>query len=108
MGKTNKYIDLWRKLVMEHRRKHGGTLKEAMQNKSVKAEYARRKKSLGGSSRASPRKASPRKASSRRASPRKASSRRASSRRASPRKASPRKASSRRSSPRKMTSSSRR
>ena len=65
MGKTNKYLDLWRKLVMEHRRKHGGTLKEAMQNKSVKAEYARRKKSLGGSSKASPRKASPRKASPR-------------------------------------------
>tara|TARA_R110001592_G_scaffold46505_3_gene148005 strand:+ start:7244 stop:7543 length:300 start_codon:yes stop_codon:yes gene_type:complete len=75
MGKTNKYLDLWRKLVMEHRRKHGGTLKEAMQNKSVKAEYARRKKSLGGSSKASPRKASPRKASPRKASPRKASPR---------------------------------
>ncbi len=69
MGKTNKYLDLWRKLVMEHRRKHGGTLKEAMQNKSVKAEYARRKKSLGGSSRVSPRRAS-----SRRASPRKMTS----------------------------------
>ena len=70
MGKTNKYLDLWRKIVMEHRRKHGGTLKEAMQNKSVKAEYARRKKSLeGGSSRkTSPARGSPRRKTSRKPS----------------------------------------
>ena len=86
MGKTNKYLDLWRKVLMEHRRKHGGSLKEAMQSKAVKAEYERRKKSLGGTSR----KASPRK------SPRKTV-------RKSPRKTSPRK-----TSPRKMGSYKRR
>ena len=75
MGKTNKYLDLWRKIVMEHRRKHGGTLKEAMQNKAVKAEYAIRKKSLGGSARTSPRKSA-------RTSPRK-SARKSSTRRRS-------------------------
>ena len=89
MGKTNKYLDLWRKIVMEHRRKHGGTLKEAMQNKSVKAEYVRRKKSLGeGSSRkTSPRRGSPRrKTSPRRGSPVKRSSRRKTGRNTSPRR----------------------
>ena len=103
MGKTNKYLDLWRKIVMEHRRKHGGTLKEAMQNKAVKAEYARRKKSLGGSTRASPRKSarkSPRKSA--RTSPRKSSTRKSSTRKSSTRKSSTRK------SPKKMTSPVRR
>ena len=89
MGKTNKYLDLWRKIVMEHRRKHGGTLKEAMQNKAVKAEYARRKKSLGGSTRASPRKSartSPRKSSPRKSSTRKSSTRKSPKRMTSPRR----------------------
>ena len=97
MGKTNKYLDLWRKIVMEHRRKHGGTLKEAMQNKAVKAEYARRKKSLGGSTRASPRK-SPRKSA--RTSPRKSSTRKSSTRKSSTRKSSTRKSPKRMTSPR--------
>ena len=88
MGKTNKYLDLWRKIVMDHRKKHGGTLKEAMQNKSVKAEYARRKKSLdGGSSRkTSPARGSPRRKTSRKTSPAKRSSRRKTGRNTSPRR----------------------
>mgnify|MGYP003675270563 CR=1 FL=1 len=90
MGKTNKYLDLWRKIVMDHKRKHGGTLKESMQNKSVKAEYARRKKSLGGGSprKTSPTKRSPRrktsKKPSKKPSPTKRSSRRKTGRNTSP------------------------
>ena len=87
MGKTNKYLDLWRKIVMEHRRKHGGTLKEAMQNKSVKAEYSRRKKSLGGSpTRTSTRKTSPRRKTARKTSPRRKTARKTSPRRKTMRK----------------------
>ena len=78
----NPKMKLWNKLVSEYRKKHGVSLKEAMQAKSVKAEYARKKKSMG------PDKTSPK--------------------RSSRRKVSPKRSSRRRSSPRTMTSPKRR
>jgi hypothetical protein len=39
-------MQLWNSIVSEHRKKHGGTLKEAMQSKKVKAEYQRRLKTM--------------------------------------------------------------
>lgn len=42
----NAKMKLWNSIVSEHRKKHGGTLKEAMQSKKVKAEYQRRLKSM--------------------------------------------------------------
>ena len=39
-------MQLWNSIVSEHRKKHGGTLKEAMQSKKVKAEYRRRLKEM--------------------------------------------------------------
>lgn len=56
----NPKMQLWNSIVSEHRRKHGGTLKEAMQSKKVKAEYQRRLKAMEkGSRKMSPRKKMP-------------------------------------------------
>jgi len=86
----NPKMQMWNKLVSEHRRKHGGTLKEAMQSKKVKAEYQRKVKEMEGGRKMSPkRKTTTRKPSGRATtSPRRKTTRRAT---ASPRRKTTRK-----------------
>ena len=59
----NPKMKLWNKLVSDYRKKHGVSLKEAMQSKTVKQQFERKKRAMEG------KKTSPRKTSGRKTSP---------------------------------------
>ena len=84
----NAKMQLWKKMLMEYKRKHGVSLKQAMQSETLKAAYHRRKKALGHNN------TSPKRSSRRRYSPRKMSS--------------PKRKSPKRKSPKRRTTSPRR